>query len=105
MGSHDPYITNICLDALQDSLYLKYRDETKQVMMFDYNEFQYPKDLDVMEMFVQAMGSLEIKDAASLLEKNLTSENYELAKESADALKKINRQRLFTANYSAKIQN
>lgn len=89
LSSHDQYITNVCINALQDSLFLKYREETKQLMLFDYNEFQYPEDLDVMQMFVQTMGDMNIKESVSLLEKNLSSPSYELAKESAGALKKI----------------
>ncbi len=89
LGSQDPYITALCIDALQDSLYLKYRDETSQILMFDYNELQYPTNLDVMLMYIQAMGELNVKPAVNILENNLSSDNYDLANESAAALKKI----------------
>ncbi len=89
LGSRDPYITALCVDALQDSIYLKFRDETSQILMFDYNELQYPKDLDVMLMYIQAMGELNVKQTESILENNLKSDSYELANESASALKKI----------------
>lgn len=89
LGSRDPYITEMCIDALQDSLYLKYRGETSQILMFDYNEIQYPADLDVMIMYIQAMGELNVNEAVSILEDNLKSDSYDLANESASALKKI----------------
>jgi peptidylprolyl isomerase len=89
LGSRDPYITAFCVDALQDSIYLKYRDETSQILMFDYNELQYPTDLDVMLMYIQAMGELNVKQTESILENNLKSDNYDFANESALALKKI----------------
>ena len=89
LGSRHQFITALCTDALQDSIYLKYRDETSQILMFDYNELQYPKDLDVMLMYIQLMGNLNVKPAVNLLEGNLKSDNYDIANESAIALKKI----------------
>ncbi len=89
-GSKDPLITDISLSALKDSLYLKNRDETASVMLFDYNELEYPKDLDVSLIYIDAMKDLYNDNTIKLLETNLTSENYEIAKSSADALEKIN---------------
>jgi peptidylprolyl isomerase len=89
LGSRDPYITAVCTEALQDSIYLKYRNETSQILIFDYNELEYPKDLEVSLMYIQMMGNLEVKEASSLLESNLKSGNFDIANESAIALKKI----------------
>jgi len=89
LSSRDQYITAVCTEALQDSIYLKYRNETSQILLFDYNELQYPKDLDVIIMYIQAIGNLKVKEAANLLENNLKSGNYDIANESAIALKKI----------------
>ncbi len=83
LSSRDLYITALCIDALQDSIYLKYRDETSQILIFDYNELQYPTDLDVMLMYIQAMGALNVKQAISILENNLHSDSYDFANESA----------------------
>lgn len=78
-----------CLTNLTDTIYTKYRDETSQVLLFDYNELKYPDDLDVMQMYCWAFGELKSKNAVELLKKNLDSPNYDLAQTSAEALQKI----------------
>lgn len=88
-GSKDPIIIDVSLSALKDSLYLKDREETSAVMLFDYNELEYPKDNDVNLIFIDAMKDLYNDNTIKALEQNLTSENYEIAKASADALEKI----------------
>jgi peptidylprolyl isomerase len=88
-ASKNPAITDVCLTNLQDSMYLKYRPETCQVMMFDYAGFNYPKDKDVMLMFIQAWSDMKYEGAKDLLEKNLKHSDYDIAKSSADALKNI----------------
>ncbi|MEO8664536.1 MAG: peptidylprolyl isomerase [Ignavibacteria bacterium] len=88
-GSKDPAIVDISLSSLKDSLYLKYRSETSMVMGFDYNELKYPEDADVILMFIDTFGELNDSNAVSLLEENLRSENFEIAKASADAIEKI----------------
>jgi cyclophilin family peptidyl-prolyl cis-trans isomerase/HEAT repeat protein len=88
-GSKDPVIVDICLTALKDSLYLKYRSETVPVMLFDYGELEHPHDYDVMLIFLDAMKDLYNDSTIKLLETNLNSGNYEIAKASSDALEKI----------------
>ncbi len=92
-SSKDPAIVDISLSALRDSLYLKSRSETSGVMNFDYNELEYPKDIDVMLIFIDAFGEMKDENSTELLEKNLNSENYEIAKASAVALEKITRKK------------
>lgn len=88
-SSKDPLIADICLSALKDSMYLNYRDEIASVLLFDYNELEYPKDIDVNLIFIDAMKDLNNENTIKVLENNLKSENYEIAKASADALEKI----------------
>jgi len=87
--SKNPAITDVCLTNLQDSLYLQYRGETCQVMAFDYNGFEYPKDKDVMLLYIQAWNDMKYDGAKDLLMQNLKHEDYDIAKASADALKDI----------------
>lgn len=89
VGSKDPVIVNTSLEALKDSLYLNNTGETNSVIVFDYNELDYYKDHDVMQTFIDAMGELKIPGAAELLEKNLNSDNFDLANASAKSLEKI----------------
>lgn len=86
-ASRNAAITDVCLSNLQDSMYLQYRGETCQIMMFDYEGFKYPKDKDVMIMFIQAWDAMKYDGAKELLTKNLKHEDYDIAKASADALK------------------
>ena len=88
-SSKDPVLTDMCLANLQDSIYLQYRNETCQVMTFDYNGFEYPKDKDVSLMYIQAWGDMKYEGAKDILTVNLKSNDYDIAKASADALKNI----------------
>jgi len=88
-ASKNAAITDLCLTNLQDSLYLQYRGETGQVMMFDYMGFVYPKDKDVMLMFIQTWDAIKYEGAAEVLRTNLKHPDYDIAKASADALKNI----------------
>ncbi|MEP7147240.1 MAG: peptidylprolyl isomerase, partial [bacterium] len=88
-SSKDPAIADISLSALRDSLYVKSRLETSGIMIFDYNELEYPKDIDVMLIFIDAFGEMKDEKSIGLLENNLNSENYEIASSSAGALEKI----------------
>ncbi len=89
MSSRNTAIVDVCLTSLQDSLYLQYREETGKIMMFDYPELKLPQDADVMQLYIQTLGALKVNDAVETLKKNLSSENYDIAKASADALKNI----------------
>ncbi len=88
-GSKDPLITDISLNALKDTLYYRNRDETASVILFDYNELEYPKDLDVILISIDAMNVLHNDNTIKVLESNLNSENYEIAKSSAAVLENI----------------
>lgn len=88
-ASKNAAITDICLGALQDSIYLQYRDETCQIMMFDYNTFVHPKDKDVMLLYIQAWDVMKYGGAGDLLKKNLKHMDYDIAKASADAMRSI----------------
>jgi cyclophilin family peptidyl-prolyl cis-trans isomerase/HEAT repeat protein len=89
MASRNSAIVDVCLTNLQDSIYLKYRGETAQILLFDYPELKLPGDLDVMQQYIQVMGAMKTEGAVELLKKNLSSGNYDIAKASADALKNI----------------
>ncbi|MEZ4822271.1 MAG: peptidylprolyl isomerase [Ignavibacteria bacterium] len=87
-GSKDPIITDICLNGLRDSLYMKYRDETISVLIFDYNELESPKDDLIKQMYLDAMSELHNAETEKILKEVLKSGDYELVKASADALEK-----------------
>jgi cyclophilin family peptidyl-prolyl cis-trans isomerase len=88
-ASKNPAITDLCLTNLQDSMYLGYRTETCQVMLFDYHGFKYPKDKDVLLMFLQAWDNMRYEDVKDLYTSNLKHSDYDIAKASADALKNL----------------
>ncbi|HMR39526.1 MAG TPA: peptidylprolyl isomerase [Ignavibacteria bacterium] len=87
-GSKDPVITDVCLNGLRDSLYMKYRDETISVLIFDYNELESPRDDLIKQMYLDAMSELHNAETDKILKEILKSDNYELVKASADALEK-----------------
>lgn len=89
MSSRNTAIVDVCITALLDSIFSKYSKETAQILLFDFPEMKAPKDIDAMILYIQAMGNMKIAEAVELLKKNLSSEYYDIAKESADALKKI----------------
>jgi cyclophilin family peptidyl-prolyl cis-trans isomerase/HEAT repeat protein len=88
-GSKDPLITAISLDGLQDSIYLSERSEIVSVLKFDFSELKYPDDLLVQLIFIDAFKNLGDKSAVPSLTPLLASENYDLAKASADALETL----------------
>ncbi|MBL8016189.1 MAG: peptidylprolyl isomerase [Ignavibacteria bacterium] len=88
-SSKDPLLTDICLTNLQDSIYMQYRNETCQIMTFDYQNFKLPQDRDAAMMYIMAWGDMNFEGAKDILTANLKSDDYEIAKTSADALKKI----------------
>ena len=97
-SSKDPLLVSMCLNALKDSLYLQYREETSAIITFDYSELVLPNDYDVMLLFIDAFGEMQVNTAAEILEKNLKSDNYEIASYSTRVLEKITgKQYTFTA--------
>jgi len=88
-SSKDPILTDVCLTNLQDSIYMQYRNETCQIMTFDYQNFNLPQDRDAAMMYITAWGDMNFDGAKDILTANLKSDDYDIAKTSADALKKI----------------
>ncbi len=90
--SRKPDIVFYSLQGLQSEEMMKREDwisENKQVLNFEYNGFEYPKDVDVMTLFAETFGVL--KDTAMLdeLRKNINRDSYDLAVASANAIEKI----------------
>jgi peptidylprolyl isomerase len=88
-GSKDILLTDLSLSGLYDSLYIKYRDETNSVINFEYKDLSFEEYPDIMLMLIDAMGQLNNQAAVPMLELNLASDNYELARASAASLEKI----------------
>lgn len=88
-ASKNPAITDLCLTSLQDSIYLQYRGETCQIMVFDYSGFKYPADKDVMILYIEAWNKMKYGEVTDLLIKILKYPDYDISKASADALKNI----------------
>lgn len=89
ISSKDPSIIDLCITSLSDSIFIDKRSETLTILALDYQDLVYPKDKESMRLFIRAMGNLEAANTVDLLKKELQSSDYEIAKESADALKKI----------------
>ncbi|MDZ4711699.1 MAG: peptidylprolyl isomerase [bacterium] len=89
-GSKDPYIVDVCLTALRDTVFYEYKEETNSIILFDYRELEYPKDITIMLSYIDALAQLKDTASVGLLEQNLSSPNYDIALASAYALQKIN---------------
>lgn len=90
------------METLKDSsLQLApWKAETAQVLQFEFPALDPVKDFDLVNLYTDFIGEMKIPGLNTLLEKNLESNQYEITKRSADALKKI------TGNdYSEKIKN
>lgn len=101
LSSKDPRIVDICINSLNDEKFKKYIEETKFVLLHDYNNLEYPFDKEVMKLFIEEFGRLEIKEAVNALQKNLSSPDYDIAKLSSEALQKITGEKY---KYSAKVK-
>lgn len=89
VSSKDPSIVDLCITSLSDSIYINDISETRTILALDYQDMKYPKDKEAMRLIIRALGDLKAENAAEILKGGLNSEDYEIAKESADALKKI----------------
>lgn len=89
VSSKDPSIMDLCLTSLSDSIYINDISETKVILALDYQDMVYPKDKEAMRLVLRAFGNLKAENSLDILKKGLNSTDYEIAKESADALKKI----------------
>lgn len=91
-----------CLETLKDSSLQKgnWKAETSQVIQFEYPTLILPQDFDLINAYIDFIGEMKIEGLNQKLENNLSSDQYELTKRSADALKKI------TGNdYSDRVKN
>ncbi|MEI7485671.1 MAG: peptidylprolyl isomerase, partial [Ignavibacteriota bacterium] len=89
VSSKDPSIIDVCLTSLSDSIYINQLSETRLIIAMDYQDLAYPKDKESMRLIIRALGNLGAANSTDLIKKGLQSTDYEIAKESADALKKI----------------
>lgn len=90
--SRKPNLVYYSLQGLQKEQMTSREDwmfENKEVLNFEYAGLSYPENIDDMTLFAETFG--ELKDTAMVdeLRKNITRDNYDLAKASADAIEKI----------------
>lgn len=88
-ASKDPLVTDICLTALQDTLYKDYQEETARVILFDFEELKYPENATVILIFMDAMKKLYCDSTFKILEKYINFANYDIAKAASETLEKI----------------
>lgn len=89
VSSKDPSIIDVCLTSLSDSIYIPKLSETRTIIALDYQDLSYPQDKEAMRLIIRALGTLGASNSVDLLKKGLQSSDYEIARESAEALKKI----------------
>jgi cyclophilin family peptidyl-prolyl cis-trans isomerase/HEAT repeat protein len=89
LTSKDLLITDLCLNALSDASFTDYLDQTRQILLFDYSYLKYPEDRDLIILYTQKFGEMKITEAADSVMKYLSTDDYELASASAEALYKI----------------
>lgn len=91
LTSKDVVMVANCLETLKDSSLQRdnWKAETEQVIQFEYPNLTLPQDFDLMSAYIDFTGEMKIDGLKSNLEANLTSDQYEITKRSADALKKI----------------
>ncbi len=89
LNSKDPRIVELCLNSLKNEKFYKYSGETSMVLLYDYNNLIYPRDKEVMKLYIEEFGNLKIEGAIEILKTNLNSPDFEIAKLSAESLKKI----------------
>lgn len=102
LTSKDVVLVANCLETLKDSSLQKdnWKVETSQIVQFEFPNLTLPQDFDLINAYIDFIGEMKIDAMMPALEKNLTSDQYEITKRSADALKKI------TGNdYTERIKN
>lgn len=102
LTSKDVTIIANCMETLKDSSLqvAPWKAETAQIMQFEFPNLNMPQDFDLINLYTDFIGEMKIEGLNSYLENNLKSDQYELTKRSADALKKIT-----GSDYSDKIKN
>lgn len=88
-GSKDPSIVDLCFTSLNSDIYSAKRNELKISLGIDYQELVYPKDKETMKLFIREFSFLKAENTVPLLEANLKINDYEICRESAEALKAI----------------
>lgn len=102
LTSKDVVMVANCLETLKDSSLQKdnWKAETSQIIQFEFPNLTLPQEFDLITAYTDFIGEMKIDAMIPALEKNLASDQYEITKRSADALKKI------TGNdYSESIKN
>lgn len=89
LNSKDPRIVELCLNSLKNEKFYKYSGETSMVLLYDYKNLIYPKDKEVMKLYIEEFGNLKIEGAIDILKTNLNLPDFEIAKLSSESLKKI----------------
>lgn len=80
LSSKDPYLVDICLSALADSIFLNSRNETELVLQYDFNELKYPEDRDVIILMVKEFISQFSDKFLPLLRKAISFNDFDICR-------------------------
>ena len=80
LSSKDPNLVDICLNALDDSLFLNTRYETELVLQYEFEELNYPEDRDVIILMVKEFISQFSDKFIPLLKKAISFNDYDICK-------------------------
>lgn len=80
LGSKDPYLVDICLNALNDSLFLNARRETELVLQYDFNELKYPEDREVIILMVKEFINRFSDKFLPLLQRAISFNDFDICK-------------------------
>ncbi|MGC8857810.1 MAG: peptidylprolyl isomerase [Ignavibacteria bacterium] len=80
LSSKDPYLVDICINALSDSLFLSSRNKTETVLQYDFNELKYPEDRDVIILMVKEFISRSSDKFLPLLQKAISFNDFDICK-------------------------
>lgn len=101
-GSKDPSIVDVCINALNQPMYESKKGELKISLCIDYQSLEYPKDKETMKLFIREFATLNAENCVPLLEGNLAIDDYEICRESADALMTITK-KAYTLTLSERV--
>ena len=88
--SKEPVIVDECITFINsDTLESGKFNFMQEFFVMDYSELTYPKDKEVMMLYINEIGELKFKKGLDILKKNLNSPDYDICKASAVALEKI----------------
>lgn len=80
LSSKDPYLVDVCLNALKDSLFLNNRSETELVLQYDFNELKYPEDRDVIILMVKEFINHPSDRFLPLIQKAISFNDFDICK-------------------------